>query len=265
MLRLVIILKAANDIHLCIYTDTDKIKIIDIFNERIRGRKPDTRLDNPRHCGKDGHWLESQFDIRRNCKNDADLLGFELKKDAAKITFGDWSANEYIYQTQPLMTRNLFLKTFGKPNAKKNGRHSWSGCCCPKIHDYNEFGQILVVDSTGNVFVQYSYHKDKRDNKSSIVPKEFQNGVVTLAKWHAKELQKRVENKFNNKGWFRCCRDKTGAFSHIQFGHPINFATFIKHVRNGTIIFDSGMYEGNARNYSMWRAHHGFWDKLVCQ
>jgi hypothetical protein len=39
----------------------------------------------------------------------------------------------------------------------------------------------------------------------------------------------------------------------------------VKHVKNGTIIFDSGMYEGNARNYSMWRAHHGFWDKLVCQ
>ena len=34
-------------------------------------------------------------------------------------------------------------------------------------------------------------------------------------------------------------------------------------LNKGDIFFDSGMYQGNNRNYSQWRSANWFWEELV--
>jgi hypothetical protein len=135
----------------------------------------------------------------------------------------------------------------------------------PKIGGYNSFGQKLEVDKDGNIYALYSYDKDQRLNKSSIVPKILQQKDLVLAVWDAELMRRRVENKFNKLGWFKCEKDKSGAYSKIVFGNPINFETWIEGVKKGLIFFDSGMYEGNARPYANWRAENKYWDSLVTE
>ena len=75
-----------------------KDRIIKIFYQNVKGRIPDVHEANPRHDGKYGHWLERQFGIVANSNNKSDLWGYELKNQTnSKTTFGDWSANEYIF------------------------------------------------------------------------------------------------------------------------------------------------------------------------
>ena len=64
--------------------DNNKIKIIKLFNENIKGKKCNLIDYNIKHCGKEGHWLEKQMNIKNNSKNDADLFGYEIKKDLKK-------------------------------------------------------------------------------------------------------------------------------------------------------------------------------------
>ena len=61
-------------------------QIIEIFNQNVKG--VDIILDdkNSKHCGKEGHWLETQMGIKHNSKNEPDLYGYEMKKSSSKIT-----------------------------------------------------------------------------------------------------------------------------------------------------------------------------------
>ena len=72
-----------------------------------------------------------------------------------------------------------------------------------------------------------------------------------------------MENKFKKKGWFKCLKDENGFYATIVFGDPISFSTWIKFVISGDVFFDSGMYQGNLRNYSQWRAANSFWNKQI--
>ncbi|CAN1534950.1 Restriction endonuclease, type II, LlaMI [Burkholderiaceae bacterium] len=245
---------------------SEKDIIIRLFNERVRGRHPETTSFNQRHDGKVGHWLEKQMGIHANSSNTPDLFGYEMKNDTtSKTTFGDWSANYYIFKrNNPYgLTRSDFLRIFGKPNPLKNGRHSWSGEPIPSIKGVNKFGQNLFIDSENNIHAKYHYSKDERPDKVSIVPFSLRIDDLTIARWDAGKLQKKVENKFNKMGWFKCLRDSTGAYSSIVFGDPINYETWISLVKTGDIYFDSGMYEGNIRPYSQWRADNALWNKLI--
>lgn len=109
---------------------TAKEQIIDLFRKNVKGKSPNVENRNPRHDGKKGHWLEEQFGISANADNEADLWGYELKNETtSKTTFGDWSANIYVFtnpQYQALFEgqnkaekQNSFVKIFGKPNPKK--------------------------------------------------------------------------------------------------------------------------------------------------
>jgi hypothetical protein len=109
----------------------------------------------------------------------------------------------------------------------------------------------------------YCYSKDTRPDKDERVPRELQREVVVLARWRKETLRKRVEKKFNQLGWFKCHKDRGGRFSHVQFGKPITFETFIALVRKGDIICDCGMYDGNPRPYMQWRATKKVWDQLA--
>ena len=237
-------------------------KIIKRFMENVYGKTPETSGVNQRHDGKEEHRLEKQMNVKPNASNTPDLRGYEMKNQTMmKTTFGDWSPNYWIFKDKEYnMTRDDFLQIFGKPNIKKNGRLSWSGEPVPKINGTNSFGMKTVIDEDNNILFVYSYSKDVRAKKSKIVPKRLREGEIIIAKWNSegeKSLKEKLERKFNQNGWFKC------GYSEIIFGGPMNFKTFIKHVKTGKIFFDSGMYQGNARNYCQWRAYNDFWDSLV--
>jgi len=240
-------------------------KIINIYMENVHRKKPETEEFTSSHDGKEGHWLEKQMGIVPNSANMPDLLGHEMKSDTtSKTTFGDWSANYYIFTDDNYnITRDEFLKIFGHPSPEVEGRYSWSGEPTPKIGKVNSFGQELVIDEHNNIGARYSYSKDTRENKSSIVPTYLQKDNLTIARWDAESLKSKLENKFNQMGWFKCLKNKDGAYDEIVFGDPINFETFIGYVATGEIFFDSGMYTGNPRPYSQWRANNSLWEKLV--
>ncbi len=150
---------------------SNKEKIIELFHNNVKGKKADISGANTKHDGKIGHWLERQFGITPNGSNEPDLFGYELKNEtSSKTTFGDWSANRYIFKTgdyAQYFVGNIFAKRqdsfcsiFGKPNESKDNIYSWSGSPCPTIHGFNDFGMKLVNTKD----------KDKRPNKGLIVP-----------------------------------------------------------------------------------------------
>lgn len=264
---------------------TDKEKLIEIFLNNIKGKSFNVNYSDYIHDGQKGYWLEEQFGIRHNSKNEADLYGYELKSETStKTTFGDWSANEYIFnqleynsifnESSSLGKRDHFLRLFGKSNILKNGRYSWSGESCPKINEYNKFGQILKVIDNNDIIAEYSYSKDLRNDKEEILPPIFQQDNLILAKWYGdfipngktgKCLRERVENKFNDKGWFTCKTNSNGIYDTICFGSPITFENWINLVKSGIVFFDSGMHETNPRPYSNWRALNNLWNSLIVE
>jgi hypothetical protein len=98
-------------------------EIIRRFRENVKGRSPETSEANERHDGKVGHWLERQMGLSANRSNDPDLFGYEMKNATkSKTTFGDWSANDYIFKDPTSkISRSDFLHIFGKPNLEKGG------------------------------------------------------------------------------------------------------------------------------------------------
>jgi hypothetical protein len=68
----------------------------------------------------------------------------------------------------------------------------------------------------------------------------------------------------NNKKGFFICKKIAGKYEKISFGKPFNFEYFLDCIKNKKIIFDSGMYEGNIRNYSLFRGS-SFWDELIIE
>jgi len=262
-----------------------KTRIKKIFDDSIRGHEPVLPKGKLKHDGWEGHWLQEQFGLIADAKNAPDLDGFELKDDTGTgvTTFGDWSADEYIFFSHEncennrikaaecakcksaQLNRATFLRTFGTPNPEKNNRHSWSGSVCPKINHINKYGQVLTVDVDGTVRGEYHFSHDKRSNKTDLVPISLQNDGVSLATWHGESIKSKLENKFKEHGWFKCIQESGGhgKYVGIQFGGPIEFEDWIEQVRLGNVYFDSGMYEGNSRKYSQWRASNRFWTSLV--
>ncbi|MBF1176972.1 MAG: LlaMI family restriction endonuclease [[Eubacterium] sulci] len=265
---------------------TAKEQIIDLFRKNVKGKRPNVEGRNERHDGRKGHWLEQQFGITANADNEADLLGYELKNETtSKTTFGDWSANMYVF-TNPRYSslfqgttkhekQDSFVKIFGKPNAAKGGRCSWSGSPCPKIGSYNDFGQILVITPDKDIVALYSYSRDRRVNKAAIIPQPLQIENLEIARWYGEHsptskrtdkcLKAKLEDKFNDKGWFTCKTNYAGVYTRICFGKPMNYDEWLRLVSEGTVFFDSGMYEGNMRPYSQWRANNNFWDSLIIE
>jgi hypothetical protein len=244
----------------------DKQKIIAKFTECVKG-KPVDLTGSRKHCGAEGHWLEKQMGIVHNSKNAPDLYGYEMKKDARKITFGDFSASEYLFhKNTPIldalngakmqMSRGEFIRAFGMPNAAKSGRCSWSGKCVPRYGEWNAYGQMLEFDESMNLLAKYSPAKDTRERQK---PPE---SVYVF--WAREKLRRCVEDKFGSRGFFIC--KKIGqCYEKICFGGPFNFEQFAKGIKEGRIFFDSGMYEGNARNYSQFRGNRNFWQGLIVE
>ncbi len=238
--------------------------IIDLFKKNVQGKKADTHGSNVKHDGKVGHWLETQMGISHNASNAPDIGGYEMKNETgSKTTFGDWSPDIHIWDTA--ITRDDFLRIFGKANIKKGNRYSWSGEPVPKINKWNTYGQKLIVAENNNILAVYNYKKDLRPIKNYLIPKKYKHENVILAQWSANIIKNKLEKKFNQKGWFKCKTNDENIYVEIVFGKPISFDVWIEYVKNGDVFFDSGMYQGNNRPYMQWRANNLFWDKLITE
>ena len=260
--------------------DQGKQEIIKRFNNNVRGEKPDTSNSNQKHDGKAGHWLERQMGIKINNKTEADLFGYEMKNQttSGKTTFGDWSANYYIFSDDqyfvrdPTLKKNKnrqknrdeFMEIFGTFKIAEN-RYSWSGEVAPKVNKFNRFGQKLIVDNDTDILAIYSYDQDLRGDKENTIASNMQIDNLVLARWNHDVMKQRVESKFNNKGWFKCLQNNDGVYDAIQFGAPITFETWINLVKEGVVFFDSAMHQGNNRPYSQWRASNSFWNTLILE
>jgi len=257
--------------------DSGKQQIIDLFNKNVKGK--DICLDkyNETHCGKEGHWLEEQMGISSNSKNEPDINGYEMKKESKKITLGDYSASEYAFSKKGKrnqinkenewsddikITRKEFIQYFGNLNPLKN-RYSWSGKCVPTYNSWNSNGQNLLTINN-DIIIYYSYERDTRSNKETFP--QFLKKDIIIAIWNATKMEKNINNKFNQKGFFTCKKDTKDKYTSICFGKPFNFEYFIICIQNKKIIFDSGMYDGNTRNYSQFRGTGtSFWNELIIE
>ena len=103
----------------------EKELIIELFKKNVKGKIPNVEGKNERHDGRRGHWLEQRFGIAANADNEADLWGYELKNETtSKTTFGDWSANIYVFTSSRYSElfdgeskhekQDSFVKIFGK-------------------------------------------------------------------------------------------------------------------------------------------------------
>lgn len=251
--------------------DEIKTEIRVRFYENVNGQFPCLDGYNKQHDGAEGDWLTKAMGLTVNGRNEPDFKGFEMKKDSAKTTFGDWSPDEGLFVVvpparKPEMDRTQFLIAFGVPRIADDGvtvkRHSWSGTVFPKVGGVNGYGQVITVDEGNNVLAEYNYDVDERRNKQALVPTRYHKGIVTLAKWSASRLKQRLEKKFNQFGWFKCLKDSSGKYCGIQFGKPVDFMTFIALVRTGDVFCDCGMYSTNFRPYMTWRASKKIWERL---
>jgi hypothetical protein len=259
------------------HIDFDKQYIITLFNTHVRGVEIFLTGKHINHCGKEGHWLETKMGIKHNPKNEPDINGYEMKKSSIKTTLGDFTASEYIFsQKNKRNTINIlnnwcdeikisksdFIKTFGNPNPKKNNRYSWSGSCVPTYNNWNSNGQILTINENNDIIIYYSFSKDTRNIKIKF-PSFLQNDNIVIALWKSSKMKQHIENKFNKKGFF-ICKKINNRYEKICFGKTFNYDYFIECMKNKKIIFDSGMYDGNNRNYSHFRGSN-FWNELIIE
>jgi len=246
--------------------NNDKQKIIDLFNKNIKNKDINLNDYNIKHNGKEGYWLEKNMNIKHNSNNIPDIYGYEMKKGSSKITFGDFTASEYLFTNKKYdISRDNFIKYFGNFNKNKN-RYSWSGSCIPQYNIWNENGQILKINDNNDICIFYSYSKDKRINKNIHIPINIQIDNLLIVIWYKDKIKNHINNKFNNKGFFICKKDNSNKYNKICFGKPFDFYYFIESIKNYDIIFDSGMNQDNNRNYSHFRSKNkDFWEKLIIE
>lgn len=240
--------------------DKTKALIIEVFNQRVKGRAPDLSKLNSAHDGREGDWLTEQMGLTVNGLNEPDFHGFEMKKDSrGKTTFGDWGPDKAIYKgSNKMINRDAFLEIFGAPNPNKNNRYSWSGRIFPTVHDYNYAGQKIEVEDEGINII----YRPKLDSRKNTVPMELKRDM-NLATWNHDSLRNKVERKFNQLGWFRCLKDSEGKYERLVFGAPINYEKFLELFIAGLVFIDCGMHQGNSRPYMTWRAANSVWDELA--
>jgi hypothetical protein len=245
----------------------DELKYI--FNTKLKGIKPDYVKN---HCGSEGHFIEKMLTIKHNSINEPDYKGWEIKKKSKKISLGDWSASHYLYKQNNFMknfnnipiniSRNDYMKYFGNYTIKKQ-RYSWSGNCVPNYNQWNYNGTTIFIDKNNNIYIVYS---NKMDKRTIYLPKLFtKQKYIILQYWKKECLKKFIENKFNKNGFVLFEKNNNNEYSKMLIGKTINFESFIELFKNKKIIFDSGMFQGNSRNYSQFRSTYKMFEELIIE
>lgn len=241
-----------------------------LFDIKLKNKK--YIKTHSKHCGEEGHYIEKMLNIAPNSKNEPDFKGWEIKKKSKKISFGDWSATGYLFKQNKHMksfnnipfniARNDYMKYFGNYNIDKK-RYSWSGRCIPKYNKWNYNGTIIVIDDNNSIYIVYSNKKDTRNIK---LPDIFtKQEYIILQYWKKEKIKKFIENKFNKYGFVIFEKNNENIYSKMLIGNTIDFKKFINLFKNNKIIFDSGMYEGNGRNYSQFRSNCNIFEELIIE
>jgi hypothetical protein len=263
-------------------------ELIETFMHRVKSVPIvfDPEKTNMKHSGKEGLWLERSLGLHPNSNNAPDFKGYEIKNTkegfSKPISFGDYSASQYIFSKDNTFiktfnkdiseefSRSDFLRIFGtaKPLRKnpEKSRYSWSGKCAPKYYNkWSESGQILLLNDDGDLCIFYCFEQDKRENRFTIIHPSIQcKSQILIAVWFRNKLETHINNKFNKKGIVFVERTPQMTFETLKVGNPFDYEHFIHNLIHQRIYFDSGMYEGNNRQYSMFRCSNNlFWKELL--
>lgn len=121
----------------------------------------------------------------------------------------------------------------------------------------------MKISKNNYMYILYSY---KKDGRNIYMPDLFKNKpYIILQYWNKDNIKTKIENKYNKKGFIIFEKNKYDIYCKMLIGKTINFRRFIKMLKTGIAIFDSGMYQGNSRNYSQFRATNRIWKKLIIE
>ncbi len=240
--------------------DNGKQEIITLFNNHVKGVEICLVGQNVKHCGKEGHWLETQMGITHNAKNEPDINGYEMKTGNKVTTFIDKAPNNMYLDGANLPKRNKILKTqyWGKYASKKETDHSTIGGW--SVDKFNKCGQKMAVDEYNNVNVLYDYEQDTRVNKELL---QLNRTPHIIMQWDVTSLSTAIEDKFNQKGFFKCTKENN-RFTKICFGKPITFDIWINELKKG-VIYHDGYSKVGGRGRHVFRASNKFWNELITE
>ncbi len=264
-------------------SEESRLKIIELYKDKVHEVKPDVSKMTGSHDGKIGHWLEDVMGSKRDASNKPDLMGYEMKTGGSKTSFGDWGPDYFIFrdeekfsnligktgrEKQKLQNTNkdeIFLKAFGVwrnadedtykyklPNGDiitwkdigKDGYYSWSGGPSPnKVPD--------EVNAFGQALVI------NKNNSISITYSYSKDKRDNKAELVPKEFQIENLELFGwGQEWIRGkvenkfnvhgwfkCNIKNEKFHEMIFGNKITISEFLKWVRDGDVVFDTRLKE----------------------
>jgi hypothetical protein len=244
-------------------TDMDGGKkiIITNFCDNVKGKDISLKGKNAKHCGKEGHYLEDVMGIKHNAKNEPDLLGYEMKTGENVTTFVDKAPDNTFLNSVPIPKRNnkkekqQFWEKYA--SIKKSDEPTIGGW---SIDKFNNSGQKLCVDENNNITILYDYSQDNRENKDQL---NLNKEPHIIMQWNADSLKNCIENKFNQKGFFKCIKENN-KYVKICFGKPITFDFWIDQVKKG-VIYHDGYSKVNGRGRHVFRAANKFWNELITE
>ena len=239
---------------------SNKQFILERFNENVRGKEIFLEGQHKHHCGKEGHWLETQMGLKHNAKNEPDILGYEMKTGDKATTFID-KTPDYIYLNGEILpkrnksAKKEFYDKYASPkNTDKPTPGGWS------INKYNNTGQKAFVDISNNIYIEYNYEHDTRENKDTL---NLNKSPHVIMQWNRDSLKTTIENKFNQKGFFKC-KKEGNCFVKICFGSRITFERWLEEFKKGT-IYHEGYSHVSGRGRHQFRAKNSFWDSLITE
>jgi len=240
--------------------DLEKQSIIDKFNNNVKGKEICISNQNEKHCGKKGHWLETQMGCKHNSKNEPDIGGWEMKTGGEVTTFIDKAPDVIYINGEILTSRNKTKKSafYSQYSSRKQSEEPSIGGW--KIDRHNSLGQILEVDASNNIQIVYYPEYDLRENKASVMTNTEKHVIM---EWKEESIRKAIENKFNQNGFFRC-KQEGNKYTKICFGKRITFEDWIKSVKDG-IIYHDGYSKEKGRARHVFRANNKFWDDLITE
>ena len=246
----------------------EKQDIISLFLKNVKGKHINLENYNGSHCGKEGHWLEKQMNIKANQQNLPDINGFEMKKQTNNVTtFIDKVPSKKLFmdiivKPKDTKTKIKFWNMFG--SKKQSDEITLGGW---KINKYDNNGQILVIDKDNNIQVIYDYKQDKRENKEEIIDEFYKLEPNIIIQWNIEDITKTINNKFNVNGFFICKKGNNkdnayNTYNKICFGNPFSFEQWIEDVKKGKIYYD-GYSKCIGRWRGCFRANNIYWDSLL--